>query len=73
MDFKLIGNIHLAATARIVEIDDGPSGTRRTELLSSRASRSLLDPFLARPLSCLLLFSGCIPDGPVAQVARARP
>ena len=33
----------------------------------------LLDPFLARPLSCLVPNSCRIPVGPVAQVARARP
>ena len=42
------------------------------ELISARF-RTLLDPFRARPLSCLELFSGGIPVGPVAQVASARP
>jgi hypothetical protein len=34
-----------------------------------RARRSVFDPFLARPLSCLVLFGGYVPVGSLAQVA----
>src|SRR5882672_12716168 len=47
-----------------------PSQSIRKELYDSSASGSLLNPFLDRPLSCLVLFGGYIPVWPVAQVAK---
>jgi hypothetical protein len=69
LDFRLPRNIHLAPAAQIVEIGHGPVsvGMSRGGDSSSLVSRSLLDPFLGRPLASLVLRRSCILVGPVAQ------